>query len=273
MGNKEGFPTPQLRLTVPTSSLLPECSAPSAYMKGINATHSSTRTCILLYLHSQAPAEVKVKVRLRASLCPASHLSKNGVRTSTDPYGKDSHLGFFVNVQVGPQTAPAIPHGLPTSLSSLHHTHLLFSTVCAITHSTQTALRPRHPYHRRVLHHHHHHHHHPRDRVRLDYRPGQRRAGRRANAAQSSRSARKIRHPKSSTAPPCATLYLYHRPVRPAFTNKELRELTSLDDASMHLLAPELLPRLPDMKLTRQQSLFIRLLRLQRGTSNLRMKS
>ena len=38
---------------------------------------------------------------------------KNGVRTSTDPYLKDSHLGFFVNVQVGPQTAPAIPHGSP----------------------------------------------------------------------------------------------------------------------------------------------------------------
>ena len=177
MGNKEGFPTPQLRLTVPTSSLLPECSAPSAYMKGINATHSSTRD-----MHSTVSAFASssgsiLRLRLRYVFEPLHCMPfiasfKNGVRTSTDPYGKDSHLGFFVNVQVGPQTAPAIPHGLPTSLSSLHHTHLLFSTVCAITHSTQTALRPRHPCHRRVLHHHLHHH--PRDRARLDYRPGQR---------------------------------------------------------------------------------------------------
>ena len=41
---------------------------------------------------------------------------------------------FFGNVQVGPQTPPAIPHSLPISLSSLksHYAHLLFSTGCAI---------------------------------------------------------------------------------------------------------------------------------------------
>ena len=66
-------------------------------------------------------------------------------------------------------------------------------------------------------------------------------------------------------------------PLQAAFTNKELRELTSLDGASMLPLAPELLASAPDVKLTRQQSRLMQLLQQQqqqqRGTSNKSSKS
>lgn len=75
------------------------------------------------YMHSTVSAFASssgsiLRLRLRYVFEPLHCMPfiasfKNGVRTSTDPYGKDSHLGFFVNVQVGPQTAPAIPHGSP----------------------------------------------------------------------------------------------------------------------------------------------------------------
>jgi adrenodoxin-NADP+ reductase len=52
-------------------------------------------------------------------------------------------------------------------------------------------------------------------------------------------------------------------PLQAAFTNKELRELTSLNGASMDPLAPELLAPAPDVKLTRQQSRLVQLLQLQ----------
>jgi adrenodoxin-NADP+ reductase len=68
-------------------------------------------------------------------------------------------------------------------------------------------------------------------------------------------------------------------PLQAAFTNKELRELTSLEGASMHPLAPELLAPTPDVKLTRQQSRLMQLLQQQqqqqqqRGISNPHTKS
>jgi adrenodoxin-NADP+ reductase len=64
-------------------------------------------------------------------------------------------------------------------------------------------------------------------------------------------------------------------PLQAAFTNKELRELTSLDGASMLPLAPELIVPTPDVKLTRQQSRLMQLLQQQqqRGPSNIPGKS
>jgi len=50
-------------------------------------------------------------------------------------------------------------------------------------------------------------------------------------------------------------------PLQAAFTTKELRELTTLDGASMLPLAPELLvPTPPDAQLTRQQTRLLQLL-------------
>jgi adrenodoxin-NADP+ reductase len=60
-----------------------------------------------------------------------------------DKAAADPRIRFFGNVQVGPQTPPAIPHALPIPLSSLkpHYTHLLLSTGCTIP-TSHPALPP-----------------------------------------------------------------------------------------------------------------------------------
>ena len=159
---------------------------------------------------------------------------------------KDPRLHFFGNVQGGPQSAPAIPHALLISLSSLqpHYTPPLFSTGCAILPyppctprchpPTASSPRSRSFTAIRVTHHCITTNTAPRDRVRLDHQPGQRRAGRHAHAAHTSRSARKVRHPESvleilrSSAVRHVSILGRRGPLQAAFTNKELRERTSL---------------------------------------------
>ena len=212
-----------------------------------------------------------------------------------DQAAKDPRLRFFGNVQVGPQTAPAIPHALPISLSSLqpHYTHLLFSTGCAIP-TLHSALPPS-------------------DRVipalsfvhwytRHPSRPAPPPLHETEHVSIIGQGNVALDVARMLLTPP-ATLEKYdvpesvlevlrssavrhvsiigrRGPLQAAFTNKELRELTSLDGASMLPLAPELLVPAPDVKLTRQQSRLMQLLQQQqqqqqqqRGTSNTHTKS
>ena len=182
-------------------------------------------------------------------------------------------------MQVGPQTHPAIPHALPISLSSLrsHYTHLLFSTGCPIPtlHPallpsdrvipalslvhwyTQHPSRPLPP----PLHETEHVSIIGQGNVALDV-------------------ARMLLTPPAALAKydiPVPVLDVLHRsavrhvsiigrrgPLQAAFTNKELRELTTLNGTSMLPIAPELLSApTPDTKLTRQQSRLLLLLQQQ----------
>ncbi|KAI9449457.1 FAD/NAD-P-binding domain-containing protein [Lactarius psammicola] len=201
-----------------------------------------------------------------------------------DQAANDPRLRFFGNVQVGPQTPPAIPHTLPISLISLksHYTHLLFSTGCAIPtlHPslpssdyvipalslvhwyTQHASRPTPP----PLHETEHVSIVGQGNVALDV-------------------ARMLLTPPAALAKcdvPAPVLGVLRRsavrhvsiigrrgPLQAAFTTKELRELTTLDGTSMLPLAPEILaPPTPDAKLTRQQTRLLQLLQQQqRGAS------
>ncbi len=196
-----------------------------------------------------------------------------------DQAANDPRIRFFGNVQVGPQTSPAIPHALPISLSSLksHYTHLLFSTGCAtptlhpalppsdrvipalsLVHwYTQHPSRPAPP----PLHETEHVSIIGQGNVALDV-------------------ARMLLTPPEALAKydvPAPVLDVLHRsavrhvsiigrrgPLQAAFTNKELRELTVLDGTSMLPLAQELLGApTPDVRLTRQQSRLLQLLQKQ----------
>ncbi|KAI0256248.1 FAD/NAD-P-binding domain-containing protein [Lactifluus subvellereus] len=188
-----------------------------------------------------------------------------------DQAAEDPRLHFFGNVQVGPQTLPAIPHVFPISLPALksHYTHLLFSTGCAIPnlHSalppsdrvipalslvhwyTQHPSRPAPPPLHRTEH----------GNVALDV-------------------ARMLLTPPAVLEKydvPASVLDVLHRsavrhvsivgrrgPLQAAFTTKELRELMTLQGASMIPLAPELLAPPPtSTKLSRQHARILQLLR------------
>ncbi|KAN0138353.1 ferredoxin/adrenodoxin reductase [Lactarius tabidus] len=209
-----------------------------------------------------------------------------------DQAAKDPRLRFFGNVQIGPQTAPAIPHALPLSLPSLqpYYTHILFSTGCAIP-----TLHPALPPSDRVIpalslvHWYTHHPSRPAPPPLHDTKHvsiiGQ------GNVALD--VARMLLTPPAALEKydiPDSVLEVLRGsavrhvsvigrrgPLQAAFTNKELRELTSLDGASMHPLAPELLAPTPDVKLTRQQTRLMQLLQQQqqrqRDTSNTHSKS
>ena len=192
-----------------------------------------------------------------------------------DQAAEDPRLRFFGNVQVGPQTPPAIPHALPISLSSLqpHYTHLLFSTGCAIP-----TLHPALPPSDRVIpalslvHWYTHHPScpappplHETEHVSII---GQ------GNVALD--VARMLLTPLAvlekcdipepvldvlrSSAVRHVSIIGRRGPFQAAFTTKELRELTTLDGVSMVPLAPELLVPTPDAKLTRQQTRLMQLL-------------
>ncbi|KAF8265056.1 hypothetical protein EI94DRAFT_1736916 [Lactarius quietus] len=195
-----------------------------------------------------------------------------------DQAAKDPRLRFFGNVQVGPQTAPAIPHALPISLSSLqpHYTHLLFSTGCAIP-----TLHPALP---------------PSDRVipalslvhwytRHPSRPAPPPLHETEHVSIIGQGNVALDVARMLLTPPAAlekydipepvldvlrgsavrhvSIIGRRGPLQAAFTTKELRELTALDGTSMVPLAPELIAPAPDAKLTRQQSRLMQLLQKQ----------
>ncbi|KAH9959206.1 hypothetical protein BC827DRAFT_519899 [Russula dissimulans] len=193
-----------------------------------------------------------------------------------DEAAADPRLRFFGNVQVGPQTRPAISHAFPISLSTLkpHYTHLLLSTGCTIPtlhpslppsdrvipalslvhwytqHPTRPPAPPLHQTeHVSVI---------GQGNVALDV-------------------ARMLLTPPNILdkydVPASVLEVLRHSavrhvsiigrrgPLQAAFTTKELRELTTLPGASMVPLAPELVAPPPaGTKLSRQQSRILQLL-------------
>ncbi|KAI9457885.1 FAD/NAD-P-binding domain-containing protein [Russula earlei] len=200
-----------------------------------------------------------------------------------DEVAADPRLRFFGNVQVGPQTPPAIAHSLPISLSALrpHYTHLLLSTGCTVPtlHAalppsdrtipalslvhwyTQHPTRPSPP---------------PLHRTEHVSVIGQ------GNVALD--VARMLLTPPDVLDRydvPASVLDVLHRsavrhvsiigrrgPLQAAFTTKELRELTTLPGASMLPLAPELVASPPaGTKLTRQQSRILQILQQRAQTT------
>ncbi|KAH9957370.1 hypothetical protein BC827DRAFT_1261598 [Russula dissimulans] len=193
-----------------------------------------------------------------------------------DEVAADPRLRFFGNVQVGPQTRPAISHALHISLSTLkpHYTYLLLSTGCTVPtlhpalppsdrvipalslvhwytqHPTRPPAPPLHQTeHVSVI---------GQGNVALDV-------------------ARMLLTPPNILDKydvPASVLNVLHRsavrhvsiigrrgPLQAAFTTKELRELTTLPGASMVPLAPELVAPPPaGTKLSRQQSRILQLL-------------
>ncbi|KAH9996175.1 FAD/NAD-P-binding domain-containing protein [Russula compacta] len=200
-----------------------------------------------------------------------------------DQAARDPRLRFFGNVQIGPQTPPAISHSLPLSLSALksHYTHLLLSIGCTVP-----TFHPALPPSDRVIpalslvHWYTHHPSNPappplhktehvsiigQGNVALDV-------------------ARMLLTPPEMLEKydvPTPVLDVLRRsavrhvsiigrrgPLQAAFTTKELRELTMLPRASMVPLAPELItPPSTGSKLSRQQSRILQLLQ-QRSAAN-----
>ncbi|KAI0267018.1 FAD/NAD-P-binding domain-containing protein [Gloeopeniophorella convolvens] len=192
-----------------------------------------------------------------------------------DQAAEDPRLRFFGNVQIGPQTPPAISHALPIPLSALqdHYTHLLFSTGCTIP-----TLHPVMP---------------PSDRVipalslvhwytQHPSRPAPPPLEKTEHVSVIGQGnvaldvARMLLTPPAILEKydvPAPVLDLLHRsavkhvsiigrrgPLQAAFTTKELREMTTLEDNTMTPLAPELLAVPPGTKLPRQQSRILQLL-------------